>query len=142
MKTNHIYLLQDSFNLVVKIPTETIGELFYNRLFEIVPEIRPMFGHTDMSEQSRKLITMLTYIVKRLDDFANVTNEITKLAQRHIRYGVVEPKLYEPVGEALLWTLEQTLGTNWNNEVKTAWTACFILLSTAMIEACEEVIVE
>jgi hemoglobin-like flavoprotein len=137
MKTNQIYLVKDSFNLVVKIPAETIGELFYNRLFEIAPEIRPMFGHTDMSEQSRKLITMLTYIVKRLDDFDAIKGEIAKLAQRHVRYGVVEPRLYEPVGEALIWTLEQSLGTNWTNEVRTAWTVCYIMLSNAMIEACE-----
>jgi hemoglobin-like flavoprotein len=92
-----------------------------------------------MSEQSRKLIAMLTYIVKSLDIIASIIDEVFKLAHRHVRYGVVEPKLYEPVGEALLWTLEHGLGTNWNKELKTAWTVCYIMLSNAMIEACEQV---
>lgn len=125
--------------MVAKIPTETVGELFYNRLFEIAPEIRPLFGYTDMPEQSRKLMSMLLFIVKRLDNFESIVDEVTKLAHRHVRYGVIEPSLYEPVGEALLWTLEQGLGSNWNKEVKTAWTVCYIMLSKAMIEACEGV---
>jgi hemoglobin-like flavoprotein len=60
------------------------------------------------------------------------------LAQRHVKYGV-EPKHYEPVGAALLWTLEKGLGTNWNEEVKEAWTLCYVTLSGAMIAACEEI---
>lgn len=137
MKTYQINIVKETFCLVAKIPDEIVGEMFYSRLFDIAPEIRSMFGQTDMSEQSRKLITMFAYIVKRLDNLEGITDEIVKLAQRHIRYGVIEPRLYEPVGEALLWILQQTLGTNWNNDVKTAWTVCYITLSNAMIEACE-----
>ena len=139
MKTNQINLVKESFSLVAKIPAETVGELFYNHLFEIAPEIRPIFGQNDMSEQSRKLIAMLAYMVKRLENLENIKGEIAKLAQRHARSVVFEASLYEPVGNALLWTLEQALGSNWNKEVKTAWKVCYIMLSNAMIEACEAI---
>lgn len=137
MNTNQIKLIKDNFALVAKIPTETVGELFYNRLFEIAPEVRPMFSKTSMPEQSRKLISMLSYIIGKLDNLGSIIDEVAKLAQRHVKYGV-EPKHYEPVGAALLWTLEKGLGTTWNEEAKEAWTLCYITLSGAMIAACKE----
>ena len=138
MNTNQINLVKDSFALVAKIPAETVGELFYNRLFEIAPEVNPMFARTSMPEQSRKLISMLSYVIGKLDNLGSIIDEVAKLAQRHVKYGV-EPKHYEPVGAALLWTLEKGLGTNWNEEVKEAWTVCYVTLSGAMIEACQEI---
>jgi hemoglobin-like flavoprotein len=65
--------------------------------------------------------------------------EVTKLAKRHVKYGVT-PQQYQPVGAALLWTLEKGLGTNWNEELAEAWTLCYTTLSEAMIEACEEIV--
>lgn len=120
MKTNQINLVKDSFYLIAKIPTETIGELFYNRLFEIAPEIRPIFSRIDISKQSQKLTLTLAYIVKRLDNLEAIKGGIVRFSQGHVRYGIVEPKLYEPVGDALLWTLEQGLGSNWNRNIKNA----------------------
>jgi hemoglobin-like flavoprotein len=139
MNTKQIVLVQDSFALVAKIPAETVGELFYNQLFEISPEVRQLFSKTAMPEQSRKLISMLGYIVGKLDKLESIIEEVARLAQRHVKYGVT-PQQYQPVGEALLWTLEKGLGTNWNEELSEAWTLCYITLSGAMIEACEEVV--
>ncbi len=137
MNNNQISLVKNSFALVAKIPAETVGELFYNHLFEIAPEVRPMFRN-DMPEQSRKLISMLSFVISKLDNLESIIEEVGKLAKRHIKYGV-DAKHYQPVGAALLWTLEQGLGSNWNEEVKTSWTLCYVTLSNAMIEACEEV---
>jgi hemoglobin-like flavoprotein len=39
------------------------------------------------------------------------------------------------VGEALLWTLERELGDDWNNDLKVAWTICYVTISTAMLQA-------
>jgi hemoglobin-like flavoprotein len=139
MNSNQIVLVQDSFALVAKIPAETVGALFYNQLFEISPEIRQMFDKTAMPEQSRKLISMLNYIVGKLNNLESIMEEVTKLAKRHVKYGVT-PQQYQPVGAALLWTLEKGLGTNWNEELAEAWTLCYTTLSEAMIEACEEIV--
>jgi hemoglobin-like flavoprotein len=37
----------------------------------------------------------------------------------------------------LLWTLEQGLGDAWNRELKDAWTAVYVVLSGAMIQAAD-----
>ena len=137
MNLKQIILVQESFALVAKIPVEKVGELFYNQLFEISPEIRQMFAKTAMPEQSRKLMSMLGYIIGKLDKLESIIEEVAKLAQRHVKYGVT-PQQYQPVGAALLWTLEKGLGTNWNEELAEAWTLCYTTLSGAMISACEE----
>ena len=140
MNSKQIILVQESFALVAKIPVEKVGELFYNQLFEISPEVRQMFAKTAMPEQSRKLISMLGYIIGKLDKLESIIEEVAKLAQRHVKYGVT-PQQYQPVGVALLWTLEKGLGTNWNEELAEAWTLCYTTLSGAMISACEEEVV-
>ena len=137
MNSKQIILVQESFALVAKIPVEKVGELFYNQLFEISPEIRQMFAKTAMPEQSRKLMSMLGYIIGKLDKLESIIEEVAKLAQRHVKYGVT-PQQYQPVGAALLWTLEKGLGTNWNEELAEAWTLCYTTLSGAMISSCEE----
>lgn len=137
MNTNQILLVEESFNLVAKIPAEAVGSLFYNRLFEIAPEVKPLFKNTDIREQSRKLLSMLSYIIAKLDNIETILEEVAKLSRRHVKYGVQDYH-YEKVGEALLWTLEQGLGTNWNAETKEAWLACYTLLAGAMKEMSQE----
>lgn len=138
MKTNQISLVKESFGLVAKIPAETVGSLFYNRLFEIAPEVKPMFRNADIPEQSRKLLSMLSYIISKLDNLDTILDDVAKLSQRHVKYGVQDYH-YEKVGEALLWTLEQGLGKNWNEETQEAWIACYTLLSGAMKGMSQEV---
>jgi hemoglobin-like flavoprotein len=138
MNKHQINIVKESFALVAKIPAETVGNLFYNRLFEIAPEVKPMFGNTNIEDQSRKLLSMLSYIINKLDNLEAIIDEVAKLAKRHVKYGVA-PEHYQPVGAALLWTLEKGLATNWNSELGDAWTLCYGTLSGAMIAACEEV---
>lgn len=132
MTTKNIELVKSSWALVAAMDMETVGALFYTRLFEIAPEVKPMFSKTPIPEQSKKLLTMLSYVIAKLDKLDDILDEVTKLAQRHEGYGV-KAEHYTAVGTALLWTLEQGLGTQWNDELKTAWTEVYIVLSQAMI---------
>jgi hemoglobin-like flavoprotein len=54
------------------------------------------------------------------------------LAKRHVAYGV-ERDHYRPVGVALLWTLERSLGPQWTPDLAAAWTAAYKTLSDYMI---------
>jgi hemoglobin-like flavoprotein len=84
--------------------------------------------------QSKKLVDMLSMIVGRLDNLEELTQEIRQLAIRHVSYGV-KAAHYKLIGAALLWTLEQGLGRDWNDQVKEAWEACYTILSNTMINA-------
>lgn len=131
MTPEKIALVQDSFAKVVPIADQA-AILFYDRLFEIAPEVKPMF-HGDMAEQRRKLITMLAAVVNGLGNLDSILPVASALAKRHVGYGVTA-KLYEPVGEALLWTLERGLRSDWTREVAAAWAAAYATLSGFMIK--------
>lgn len=129
---DQVRLVQTSFALVEPI-AEQAAELFYGRLFEIAPEVRPLFTG-DMTEQGRKLMTTLGVVTRGLDDLGALLPVAASLAERHVGYGVV-PEHYAPVGSALLWTLEQGLGESFTPEVAEAWSVTYGALSTAMIDA-------
>ncbi len=133
MTNDQIQLVQQSWASVVRLP-EVVGPLFYGRLFEIAPEFKPMFNKTSVPEQSKKLFMMLNYVITKLSRLEEVLEEVSALAKRHVGYGV-QPVHYATVGAALLWTLEKGLGDKWTEELKAAWTACYTILSSAMIEA-------
>ena len=65
MTLNEKNLVLRSFAQVMPI-AETAAELFYGRLFELDPTLRPMF-RGDMREQGRKLMQMLAVAVHGLD---------------------------------------------------------------------------
>jgi len=132
MTPQQITLIQTSWADVVPI-MDTAAGLFYQRLFVLDPAVRPMFKG-DMREQGRKLMSTLGFIVNsltRLDELVPVAQE---LARKHVGYGV-QAAHYDTVGAALLWTLEQGLGSKFNDEVKAAWATAYGTLSQVMKDA-------
>lgn len=130
-----IDLVQYTFGLVAPQADE-VAQLFYGRLFELDPSLRTMFT-SDMTEQGRKLMQMLSVAVHALDRLDEIVPAVRALGQRHVAYGV-KVGHYATVGEALLWTLEQGLGDEFTADVKAAWTAVYTLLAhtaTANLEA-------
>jgi hemoglobin-like flavoprotein len=131
MTPTQIELVQTSFAKVVPI-ADTAAALFYGRLFEIAPEVKPLFKG-DIREQGRKLMTTLGIVVKGLSNLDAVLPAAKSLALKHVSYGV-KPAHYPPVGEALIWTLEKGLGDDFTSEARDAWGAAYRALSGAMIE--------
>lgn len=125
-------LITSTFAQVAPI-SEAAAELFYNRLFELDPTLRPMFT-SDLKEQGRKLMQMLAMIVAGLDRLDTLTPAVEDLGRRHVSYDV-RAEHYPTVGSALLWTLEQGLGDSFTDEAREAWTAAFALLTTVMTGA-------
>ncbi|MGI9384114.1 MAG: globin family protein [Methyloligellaceae bacterium] len=122
-------LVQETFAQVAPI-ADHAAELFYDRLFQIDPDLRIMFK-TDMAEQRRKLMDALELAVTGLDTPDLLVPVIQELGRRHKGYGVSDTD-YDSVGAALLWTLEQGLGARYTDEVRDAWTAVYGLLSGVM----------
>ncbi len=130
MTLEQIKAIQESFAKVAPI-SEQAAALFYGRLFEIDPALRPLF-RGDMKEQGRKLMATLAVVVNSLNNLGAVLPAASALAKRHVAYGV-KPAHYTPVGEALLWTLQQGLGAGWTAELAAAWAAAYGVLSEFMI---------
>jgi hemoglobin-like flavoprotein len=130
MTPEQIKAIQESFARVVPI-SEQAAALFYGRLFEIAPALKPLF-RGDMTEQGHKLMATLGVVVNGLADMESVLPAASALAKRHVDYGV-EAADYQPVGAALLWTLERGLGEQWTPQLATAWTEAYTILSGFMI---------
>ncbi len=136
MTPEKIALVQSSFKSVVPI-ADTAAKLFYGRLFEVAPEVKPMFDASNMEEQGKKLMKTLAVAVIGLSDLPAIVPIVQQLGVKHLDYGV-EPAHFSPVGESLLWTLEKGLGEAWNEELLDAWTEAYTLLSNTMIDAMEK----
>lgn len=136
MAPDQVKLVQDSFKQVLPIAPQA-ADLFYNRLFEIAPEVRALFP-SDMSGQKKKLMAMLATAVNGLDKIETIVPAVQGLGRRHVAYGVT-PEHYKSVGEALIWTLEQGLGDGFTPNVKAAWLATYDTLQGVMIAAAGEV---
>lgn len=132
MTPQQIELVQTSFEKVVPI-AGAAADLFYGRLFEIAPEVRPMFPQ-DMTEQKTKLMAMLGTAVTNLHKLDEILPAVKAMGERHKGYGVTAAQ-YAPVGAALLWTLEQGLGPDFTPEVKDAWTETYTALAGVMTSA-------
>jgi len=135
MTPHQINLIRSSWAKVNEMDVVAVGNLFYNKIFEMAPAARQMFKGS-IAEQSRKVFSMLNYVISKLDKLEDIISEVEKLAKRHAGYGVKEEH-YTVVGNALLWTLEKGLGEYWNEELKQAWTDCYSTLATAMINAAQ-----
>jgi len=116
--------------------SETAATLFYNKLFELDPSLRSLFKG-DMTEQGKKLMTMIGAAVRGLDDLGELTPVVKGLGKRHAGYNVKDEH-YATVGAALIWTLEQGLGEAFTADVKEAWTVVYTTLADLMKGAAQE----
>lgn len=124
-------LVKSSWDKVKPISQRTAA-LFYGRLFEVYPEVKPMFKG-DMAEQGRMLMSMINTAVQALDNLDSITAPLRNMGARHAGYGVRDGD-YDKVADALLWTLEQGLQDDFTAEVKDAWAAVYGLLAGVMQE--------
>lgn len=135
MTPDQIAVVQSSFARVVPIK-EQAAALFYDRLFTIDPLTRTMFK-SDIAEQGNKLMAALGMVVAGLQNLPKILPAVQDMARRHATYGV-EDRHYDSVGQALLWTLQQGLGPEFNAEVSDAWATAYTTLAGAMKAAARD----
>ena len=132
MNPEQIRLVQSTWKMVLPI-SDTAAAMFYERLFELDPKLRPLFTG-DMSEQGRKLVAMISVAVAGLTQIDRIVGPVQELGRRHSRYGVKD-KDYDTVARALLWTLEKGLDDAFTPAVKVAWIDTYGTLAGVMKEA-------
>ena len=135
MTPRQIALVQGSWKDVLAV-SETAAQLFYLRLFDLDPSLRPMFKG-ELREQGRKLIAMMSVAVNGLARIETLVPVIEALGRRHAGYGVKDEH-YATVAGALLWALEQGLGARFTPDVRDAWGAAYGLLASTMQDAARQ----
>ncbi len=132
MTKERIQLLQQNFVKVLSV-SDLAGQLFYRRLFELDPLTKPMFK-ADMQEMTRQLMQTVGMIVTGLSTPHEVMSFVAEHGRKHVEYGVVEAH-YETVRTALLWTLDQVLGSEFTPEAQAAWTEAYDFIAKVMKDA-------
>lgn len=135
MEQKTIDLVQDSFKKVIPI-ADTAVDIFYAKLFELDPSLKPLFPAEDeaMKGQKNKLRDMLVAAVAGLSNLDKLVPILQDLGKRHVAYRV-EAGHYDTVGAALLSALATGLGDEFTPEVKDAWTEVYGTMATVMKEA-------
>jgi hemoglobin-like flavoprotein len=122
-------LVQSTFLRVAAI-AEPAAAMFYARLFDLDPTLRPLFTG-DMKEQGVKLMRMIGMAVAGLDRLDEFVPTVRQLGVRHSSYGVRDEH-YDTVAAALLWTLEHGLGDAFTPDARDAWAAVYGVLASTM----------
>ncbi|NMG05922.1 globin family protein [Brasilonema sp. UFV-L1] len=125
-------ILQESFALIRPHATKFASRFYYN-LFNQYPDLMPLFANTNMEQQNEKLIQTLVLAIYNERNLAYLATILRDLGARHVRYGVTLEQ-YPMVGEMLLKTFEEYLGTHWTPEVKQVWTDAYAEIVKLMQE--------
>lgn len=136
MTPDQINLVQSSWAKVAPIADQA-ADIFYDRLFEIAPEARPLFAE-DMTKQKRALMGMLATAVNGLNKLDTILPAVQALGERHVGYGTRDEH-YDIVASALLFTLGKGLGESFTSDVEEAWTKAYVTLATVMKDAAAKV---
>lgn len=125
------------------------GKILFQELFTKCPQAKPLFGFPiDIDPSSKELLASrrfkmhAVYMIQMLDTALNMlgpdiellTEIMQELGIKHVRYGV-KPEMFGIMGEALLKTLEETIGADFNDAVRDAWKETYAELSQDMIRA-------
>lgn len=136
MTPRQIDLIRTSWSSV-EAASDAVATMFYDRLFELDPALRPLFARTDMTAQHRIVMQTFKVVVASLDEFDTIVPFIRALGRVHARYGVRQEH-YDTVGAAFMWTLDRGLGDAFDDETADAWATAYDTLASVMIEAAGE----
>ncbi|MEG3967249.1 pentapeptide repeat-containing protein [Microcoleus sp. T2B6] len=128
----NVELLEQSFE-IIKPRADEFATTFYDNLFKLYPEVKPLFANTEMEKQQKKLINSLVLVVENLRSPEALGPVLNALGGRHVGYGAIANS-YPAVGEALLMTFEEYLQEDWTIEVKQAWIDAYGAITALMLK--------
>jgi hemoglobin-like flavoprotein len=129
MTPDQVHLIRRSFAELSR-HDHVAALVFYRRLFEIDPQLRPLFKD-DIEDQSRKLLDMLSILIAMLERPVGLEMELKAMGARHAGYGVKDSH-YATVGRALMDMLSEVLDTKFTPLVRAAWTALYASVEALM----------
>ena len=131
----NIEALEESFDLLAPRGGELV-EVFYERLFDRAPGVRPLFAHVDMKKQRSMLLATLVLLRKSLRDLDAIAPKLREMGARHVAYGAV-PEAYPIVGEVLIASIAQLAGDAWTDDYAQAWAEAYAVVQSLMLDGAE-----
>ncbi len=118
--------------------SKAFGDVFFPRLFEVVPELKDVF--TDPSASAQQLGETLPLLFRSMNRLHDTLNTMQELGVTYMKAGL-KLEHYQPFVSSLLWTFRERLGDEvFNEDVAKAYVAvlsriCGIMCNAAYPEA-------
>ncbi len=128
-------LVLTSFAKILPAADQAV-DLLFDRLFELAPEIKSLLPE-DVGEHKGTLVTVFETIISQLDDPDKLIPQLEEYGRAYGGYGLSDAD-YDPIGSALLWTLEQGLEGSFTPDVKAAWISVYEVVSGITSKAAAE----
>jgi nitric oxide dioxygenase len=129
-----ILLVQTTWNAVSEFSTKVIAG-FYNHLFALAPEVKPMFK-SDQATQEKRMALMINTIVNSADSLEEFKGSIAQLAKKHVHMGV-KREYFPIVVKAIINSVEDQYGKKFTDAHRKAWYKILNQISAIMIEEME-----
>jgi methyl-accepting chemotaxis protein len=128
--------LETSFDLIAPRGDELM-DVFYARLFDAAPAVRPLFAGTDLRRQKAMLLSALVLVRKSLRDLDAILPTLHTLGARHVRYGA-RPEHYAVVATVLIASMAEIAGAAWRRRYEHAWATALDVVAGAMLDGASE----
>jgi hemoglobin-like flavoprotein len=105
------------------------AELFYVKLFELDSTLKLLFANQQTREQ--KFLQLMDATVNGLEHSEVMMSAVRELGIRHPLFGDSDER-HGTIAQALFWSLQKCLRSEFTGEVRAAWTNTYELLSKAI----------
>ena len=112
----------------------TLTRHFYARMFQHNPELRELFnqGHQRSGAQQQALAMAVAAYAEHIDDPTVLLPVLERIAHKHVSLGIRREQ-YAIVGQHLLASIQEVLGTAATPELVQAWAAAYGQLAHLLI---------
>ena len=136
LTATQIAVLRQSF-AVVEAQADIAALVFYRHLFTLDPSLQALF-HTSIELQGRKLMEALEFTMATLENPKELVPVLEAMGRRHVTYGT-KPEHYATVTQAMMQTLEETLGKKFTPPTAAAWEQALGFVCAAMQRGADDV---
>lgn len=126
MTDEQIRIVQRTWRLLRPVESQLLSTVFLTRLQIEAPAWQPV-AKVRLQREAGALIEEFSRIIVRLDQPDALNSRLLTLATHYLP-DAITPQQILSLGRALLWTLEQGLGQDWNAFVEQAWRQCYVEL--------------
>ncbi|CAB9521805.1 Leghemoglobin Lb120 [Seminavis robusta] len=151
MECTTLFSVIDSWESLRRVPNhnEVAGTILFMHLFELCPATKVLFGFPmDMDprceevKNSPRFQTHAKYMINMLDRALNMLGPdaellgeiLSDLGKKHARLGVQE-RFFPFMGDALILTLREVLGTEFTPDIESHWKEVYHALSTNIVKS-------
>ncbi|CAK9085236.1 unnamed protein product [Durusdinium trenchii] len=138
-----IELVQQTFARVAMLGSNTVGRLLFMNIFKIAPGAVKLFPLANceanmwrpgsaLEVHVLKVVETIATAVSLLKDLDTLVPILQELGLKHVGYGVQKAH-YDVVGQALIATLDVTLGRHFTEPVKNAYLKVWTVIKDTMI---------